>query len=96
MSVPCTRLCAVVGDPDGKVAGAVQECPAPPVVLTARVGRLIVIRSNHACLFRDHAVFADWRHAAVGDSEQKLTSVLSTLHLEGGPPPFETIPDSGG
>ena len=54
------------------------------------------IRSDNICLASRGAVFVDWSHAARGNAAYNLASVLPSLHLEGGPPPFNVMPDGGG
>ena len=53
------------------------------------------IRSDNVCLAGRGAVFVDWSHASRGNAAHNLASVLPSLHLEGGPPPFDVMPDGG-
>jgi hypothetical protein len=54
------------------------------------------IRSDNVCLAKSRAVFVDWSNAARGNGMHNLAGVLATLHLEGGPLPFDVMPDGGG
>ena len=54
------------------------------------------IRSDNVCFAGRRAVFVDWSHAARGNAAHNLASVLPSLHLEGGPPPDDVMPDGGG
>ena len=53
------------------------------------------IRSDNICLLGSQVKFVDWSHAARGSSTYNLAQVLPTLHLEGGPPPYEVMPNGG-
>lgn len=53
------------------------------------------VRSDNVC-FRDASViFVDWADAMRGNPAYDLAAVLPTLHLEGGPRPFDVFPDGG-
>jgi hypothetical protein len=39
--------------------------------------------------------FVDWSHAARGIGSYYLAQVLPTLHLEGGPLPYDVMPNGG-
>ena len=53
------------------------------------------IRSDNICIQGTQVKFVDWSHAARGSSTYNLAQVLPTLHLEGGPPPYEIMPNGG-
>jgi hypothetical protein len=53
------------------------------------------VRSDNLCILHDRVIFVDWSHAARGNRRQDLAHVLPTLHLEGGPSPYEVMPDGG-
>lgn len=52
------------------------------------------IRSDNICIDKSRVVFVDWSHACVGRADHDLANLLPTLHLEGGPSPFEIMPDA--
>lgn len=54
------------------------------------------IRSDNICILGSQVKFVDWSHAARGSSTYNLAQVLPTLHLEGGPIPFDVMPNGGG
>ena len=53
------------------------------------------IRSDNICILGPQVKFVDWSHSARGSSTYNLAQVLPTLHLEGGPPPFDVMPNGG-
>jgi hypothetical protein len=53
------------------------------------------IRSDNVCIEGGRAILVDWSHAARGNGDHNLASVLDTLHLEGGPPPASFRPAAG-
>lgn len=53
------------------------------------------VRSDNICFAGAQVIFVDWSHAARGNSDYDLASVLPTLHLEGGPDPYHIMPDGG-
>jgi hypothetical protein len=54
------------------------------------------VRSDNLC-FRDGRMFlVDWNGACAGNPLIDLVSWLPSLRLEGGPEPWEVVPDSGG
>lgn len=86
-------LCS--GDWIERVASDLAEAEAAVDV----EGRQLVhgdLRSDNVCIEDGRAVFVDWSHAARGNGEQNLASILASLHLEGGPPPFDVLPGGGG
>jgi hypothetical protein len=54
------------------------------------------IRSDNVCIVDSRAIFVDWSHAARGNARQNIALILPSLHLEGGPAPFQIMPDGGG
>ncbi len=54
------------------------------------------IRSDNLCFRRGQPVFVDWNLACVGDPLLDLVAWLPSLRLEGGPEPWEVVPDSRG
>jgi hypothetical protein len=54
------------------------------------------IRSDNICILDGQVKFVDWSHAARGARTYNLAQVLSTLHLEGGPAPYDVMPNGGG
>ena len=53
------------------------------------------IRSDNICILGSQVKFVDWSHAARGSSTYNLAQVLPTLHLEGGPLPYDIMPNGG-
>lgn len=53
------------------------------------------IRSDNICILGSQVKFVDWSHSARGSSTFNLAQVLPTLHLEGGPAPFDVMPNGG-
>jgi hypothetical protein len=53
------------------------------------------VRSDNICLTDRGAVLVDWNWAHVGNPDLDLAAWLPSLHLEGGPPPEELLPDAG-
>jgi hypothetical protein len=54
------------------------------------------VRSDNICLLDSKVVFVDWSHASRGYGRHDLATLLPTFHLEGGPAPYEVMPDGGG
>ncbi len=54
------------------------------------------LRSDNICVTDDRVVFVDWSHASRGSAEHDLALLLPTLHLEGGPMPYDVLPKAGG
>lgn len=52
------------------------------------------IRSDNICIKNNKVVFVDWSNAAIGSAEHDLANLLPTLHLEGGPLPFQILPNA--
>lgn len=53
------------------------------------------MRSDNICIAGSQVIFVDWSHAARGNGRHDLASVLPTLHLEGGPDPYQLMPEGG-
>jgi hypothetical protein len=54
------------------------------------------VRSDNICLADRGAVLVDWNWAMRGNANLDLAAWLPSLHVEGGPPPEELLPDAGG
>ncbi|RXK86101.1 phosphotransferase [Filimonas effusa] len=52
------------------------------------------IRSDNICIDGSRVVFVDWSNACIGSADHDLVNLLPTLHLEGGPDPFQIMPDA--
>jgi aminoglycoside phosphotransferase (APT) family kinase protein len=53
------------------------------------------VRSDNVCFVGDRTVLVDWAGARRGHPQHDLATALSTLPLEGGPDPFDVLPDGG-
>lgn len=53
------------------------------------------LRSDNVCFLGSQVMFVDWSHTALGNSAQNLAMLLPTLYLEGGPAPYQLIPNGG-
>ncbi len=53
------------------------------------------LRSDNICFDGAQVMFVDWSHAARGSRAHDPATLLPTLHLEGGPAPYEIMPDGG-
>lgn len=54
------------------------------------------VRSDNLCLQEGRAVLVDWNLAHVGNPLLDIVGWLPSLKLEGGPDPWELVPDSQG
>jgi hypothetical protein len=54
------------------------------------------IRSDNLCTLDGRAVFVDWNFVSFAAPELDLAAWACSLALEGGPPPWELLPDSPG
>ena len=54
------------------------------------------VRSDNLCLRDGRAVIVDWNLAHVGNPLLDIVAWLPSLKLEGGPDPWELVPDSQG
>ena len=52
------------------------------------------VRSDNLCFDGDRVVLVDWNLAAVGNPLVDVVAWLPSLRLEGGPEPWELVPDS--
>ncbi|HEY9290899.1 MAG TPA: phosphotransferase [Microlunatus sp.] len=53
------------------------------------------VRSDNLCFLGQRVVFVDWAQAFRGNPEYDVATAASTLPLEGGPDPFDVLPDGG-
>ena len=53
------------------------------------------VRSDNVCFVGDRTVLVDWSAALRGHPHHDLTTALTTLPLEGGPDPFDILPEAG-
>lgn len=53
------------------------------------------VRSDNLCLRDDVALLFDWNLARVGNGDFDIAFWLPSLALEGGPPPWDVLPDAG-
>ena len=53
------------------------------------------VRSDNLCFFDKRMVLVDWSQALRGSPLHDLSYVISLLPLEGGPDPYEVMPQSG-
>lgn len=54
------------------------------------------VRSDNLCFRAGEAILVDWNWAVVGNPDIDLVAWLPSLRLEGGPEPWELVPDSTG
>ncbi len=54
------------------------------------------VRSDNLCLRGGRAVLVDWNWACAGNPILDTAAWLPSLRLEGGPQPWDLLPDSGG
>jgi Phosphotransferase enzyme family len=54
------------------------------------------VRSDNLCLDGERVVLVDWNLACVGNPLVDVVAWLPSLRLEGGPEPWEVVPDSHG
>lgn len=53
-------------------------------------------RSDNLCVVDGRTVVVDWNFACVGNPELDLAAWLPSLRLEGGPEPWDILPEGGG
>ncbi|HVP75542.1 MAG TPA: hypothetical protein VMS63_05925 [Gaiellaceae bacterium] len=53
------------------------------------------VRSDNLCLRDGQALFFDWNIACVGNGDFDIAFWLPSLALEGGPSPWDVLPDAG-
>jgi hypothetical protein len=54
------------------------------------------VRSDNLCLVDGRAILFDWNLACTGNGDFDVAFWLPSLQLEGGPAPWEVLPDAGG
>lgn len=54
------------------------------------------VRSDNLCTLEDRAVLVDWNWVSLAAPDLDLAGWACSLALEGGPPPWELLPDSPG
>jgi thiamine kinase-like enzyme len=54
------------------------------------------LRSDNMCFRDGRAVLVDWNWCSLASSSVDLVAWLPSLRVEGGPPPWEILPDAGG
>jgi Phosphotransferase enzyme family len=54
------------------------------------------VRSDNLCFRDGNAVLVDWNWTSLANPDLDLAAWLPSLHVEGGPPPWEVLPDAGG
>jgi hypothetical protein len=77
---------------------------ALPVLLQAAAGCELAgdallhldVRSDNLCIHEGRAVLVDWNLACVGNPPLDAVAWLPSLHLEGGPEPWELMPETEG
>jgi hypothetical protein len=53
------------------------------------------VRSDNLCFFGGRAVLVDWNLASAGNGDFDVAFWLPSLRLEGGPEPWDVLPDAG-
>lgn len=53
------------------------------------------VRSDNICFRDGRAILVDWNWASLGSTRADRGAWLPSLYLEGGPPPWEVLPDAG-
>ena len=54
------------------------------------------VRSDNVCFIGDRAVLVDWTNARRGHPAYDRVEIALTYAIEGGPPPWELVPDDAG
>jgi Ser/Thr protein kinase RdoA (MazF antagonist) len=54
------------------------------------------VRSDNICFLGDRAVLVDWNWTSLANPALDLAAWLPSVHVEGGPPPWEILHDAGG
>ena len=54
------------------------------------------LRSDNLCIRERAVILVDWNHACTGNPAIDAVAWAPSLRLEGGPDPWELVPDSGG
>ncbi len=55
----------------------------------------MAVCSDNLCFLGERMVLVDWGGALRGHPQHDLATALSTLPLEGGPDPFDVLPEGG-
>ena len=71
--------------------GAAESAPIEGTALVH-----LDVRSDNLCLADRGAVLVDWNLVHVGNPDLDLAAWAPSLHLEGGPPPEELLPNAPG
>lgn len=53
------------------------------------------VRSDNLCFRDGRAVLVDWNWTALGNADADVAAWLPSLQVEGGPPPWDVLPDAG-
>jgi hypothetical protein len=53
------------------------------------------VRSDNLCFVGERAIFVDWNLACIGNGRFDIAFWLPSLRLEGGPDPWDVLPDAG-
>jgi hypothetical protein len=53
------------------------------------------VRSDNLCFRDGRAVLVDWNWTSLANPAVDVAAWLPSLHVEGGPPPWEILPDAG-
>jgi hypothetical protein len=101
------RWCDVESDPAPFLSAGLRDAAwlerALPVILAAvdsapvSGGRLchLDVRSDNLCLRDGHAVLVDWNWTSLANPAIDIAAWLPSLRVEGGPLPWEVLPDGG-
>jgi aminoglycoside phosphotransferase (APT) family kinase protein len=79
---------------DERLPAIVEAADAAPVDGDAVVH--LDVRSDNLCTLDGRAVLVDWNFVSLAAPELDLVCWACSLALEGGPPPWELLPDSVG
>jgi hypothetical protein len=79
---------------DERLPGIIEAADAVPLDGEAVVH--LDVRSDNLCTLDDRAVLVDWNWVSLAAPELDLAAWACSLALEGGPPPWELLPDSPG
>jgi hypothetical protein len=53
------------------------------------------VRSDNMCFRGSRVLLVDWNWASLANGASDVAAWLPSLHVEGGPPPWEVLPDAG-
>jgi Phosphotransferase enzyme family len=88
-----TRLCSPKWL---EAALPVLEAASAACVLSGGALLHLDVRSDNLCFRGEQVLLVDWNLACVGNPLIDAVAWLPSLRLEGGPEPWELVPDSGG